>query len=199
MAANANHRPANRPSRRGEIVSAAASLLATDIPEQVSVADIAKRAGLTSAAIYYHFRSRDELVDEIVTCFAEEWTAVLTRELERLTSLDQLADFVNDHFRWIEANTHQATVYFVSSIGATLASETVRRETRYALTRVATDTVQRLGSGTSTLDVTIRALGLVTMVEVCAADALRPSSAFEELGPAKFRAAVTTMARKLFA
>lgn len=178
-------------------MTAAATLLATDAPEQVSVADIAKRAGLTSAAIYYHFRSRDELVDEIVSVFAEEWSKVVTQSLAEIQDLGGLTSFIETNFDWVESHGNRAMVYFVSSIGTTLASENVRRETRYALTRAASGAVQRLGSETSTVDGTVRALGLVTLLEVGAADILRPVSSYTDLGEVKFRKTMATIAQKL--
>lgn len=199
MAAKSTQRPANRPSRRDDIVAAAAQLLATDAPELISVADIARHAGLTSAAIYYHFRSRDELVDEIVATFAAEWSGVVAQGLTDLVALDGVPAFIDAVFDWIEADASRAMVYFVSSIGVTLASETVRRETRYATSREVGSTLQRLGDEASTVDLTVRSLGLVTLLEVGAADALRPAPAYRTLGRAKFRKALSGMVVKLFA
>ena len=41
--------------------------------ELVTVADIVERAGMTSAAFYYHFSSREELLEEVVEDFANQW------------------------------------------------------------------------------------------------------------------------------
>jgi AcrR family transcriptional regulator len=110
VAANASKRPANRPSRRNDIVAAAADLLATDTPEDVSVADIAGHAGLTPAAIYYHFRSRDELVDEIVLTFSQDWSAYVSQALEEQDSLAELRPFIDAHLDWIEQHERRAMV-----------------------------------------------------------------------------------------
>ena len=63
-------RPANRPSRRHEILEAAIDLLSVQPPDAIAVSDIAAHCGLTSAAYYYHFASKDAILDEIVADFA---------------------------------------------------------------------------------------------------------------------------------
>lgn len=161
--------------------------------------DIARHAGLTSAAIYYHFRSRDELIDEIVTTFADEWSAMVTEALGDLATTEELAGFIDRHSDWVEANSRRATVYFVSSVGATSASETVRRETRYKLCDEAMLALERLGKPASTVDLTVRALGVVNLLEVGSTDMLRPSSSFQTLGRVKFRKSMVRMVQQLVA
>jgi hypothetical protein len=78
-------------------------------------------------------------------------------------------------------------VYFVSSIGATSASESIRRETRYALTQQVQTALERLTDPMSSVDLTVRALGVVNLLEMSAADALGPSGPYRTLGKAKFR------------
>ena len=46
-------RPANRPSRRPEIVRAAIELLSVQLPDAISVGDIAAQAGMTPVS-YTH-------------------------------------------------------------------------------------------------------------------------------------------------
>jgi AcrR family transcriptional regulator len=197
VAVKTSQRPANRPSRRDEIVTAAADLLATDSPELISVADIAGHAGLTSAAIYYHFRSRDELVDEIVRTFSAEWSTYLTSALADLASIDELPAFVDAHNDWIKQRSNTAMVYFVSSIGATSTGETIRRSTRHALTREAGIAIGRLTSSQDSVDLTVRALGLISLLEVASSDILRPSASYRTLGKAGFRRIMTDMMRTL--
>ena len=45
-------RPANRPSRRHEILDAAVDLLAAQPPDEIAVSDIAAQCGMTPAAFY---------------------------------------------------------------------------------------------------------------------------------------------------
>ncbi|MCX6431408.1 MAG: helix-turn-helix domain containing protein, partial [Actinobacteria bacterium] len=70
MSKTRSSRPANRPSRRHEILEAAVDLLAVQPPDEIAVSDIAAHCGMTPAAFYYHFASKDEILDEIVAGFA---------------------------------------------------------------------------------------------------------------------------------
>ena len=72
-------RPANRPSRRHEILEAAVDLLAVQPPDEIAVSDIAAHCGMTPAAFYYHFASKDEILDEIVAEFAARWSETRRR------------------------------------------------------------------------------------------------------------------------
>jgi len=71
-------RPANRPSRRHEILESAIELLSVQPPDEIAVSDIAAHCGMTPAAFYYHFASKDEILDEIVADFAERCTVATT-------------------------------------------------------------------------------------------------------------------------
>ncbi|MBC7632205.1 MAG: hypothetical protein H7290_12215 [Flavobacterium sp.] len=58
--------------------------------------------------------------------------------------------------------------------------------------------MQRLGNETTPVDLTVRALGIVTLLEVGAADQLRSSLSFRAPGKVKFRETLTEMMHKLF-
>lgn len=197
VASNASAGPANRPSKRNDIIAAATDLLATDTPELVTVGDIARHSGLTSAAIYYHFRSRDEVIDEIVTTFAVAWSALVTEALEEVTSTGDFAELIERHNDWVEANSRRATVYFLSSVGTTTAIETVRRDTRYQLCDEAMRALKRLSDPRSTVDLTVRALGVINLLEVGSTEWLRSSASYQPLGRAKFRKSLVRMIQQL--
>lgn len=81
--------PARRPrqdSRRAAVVEAAAELFARKGFEGVSMRDIARRAGMLSGSLYYHFPSKDDL-------FAEVHAAAIARIHARLdAALEGLRD-----------------------------------------------------------------------------------------------------------
>jgi AcrR family transcriptional regulator len=52
------------------ILSAAIELLAGSRPEAITIREIAAKAGVNVAAINYHFRSKDNLIDEAVYAFS---------------------------------------------------------------------------------------------------------------------------------
>src|SRR5690348_14195897 len=75
-------RPANRPSRRHHLIDAAVELFSLEPWEVITVADIVERAGMTPATFYYHFSSREQLLEEIVADFAQKWIGMVERLLE---------------------------------------------------------------------------------------------------------------------
>src|SRR6516225_3497246 len=83
-------KPANRPSRRHYLVDAAVELFSLEPWEVVTVADIVERAGMTPATFYYHFSSREELLEEIVQDFARKWIGMVERLLDAADTPDAL-------------------------------------------------------------------------------------------------------------
>ena len=128
-------RPANRPSRRHEILEAAVDLLAVQPPDEIAVSDIASHCGMTPAAFYYHFASKDEILDEIVAGFAAQWTEAVTAALGDIRTEDDVAAAIDAVLTWAEDHEQSARVYFVTSVGATSSCEAVRRRTRNDLAR----------------------------------------------------------------
>jgi len=57
----------NEPSRRQEILDAAAHLFSTQGFATTTIRQIAERSKIESGSLYYHFRSKNELLQEIVT------------------------------------------------------------------------------------------------------------------------------------
>ncbi|AWH93084.1 TetR/AcrR family transcriptional regulator [Dietzia lutea] len=112
----ATSRPAHRPSRRREIISAALGELSDEkrTGEPATIEAIAHRAGVTAAAVYYHFSSRSELMSTILAEIHPEvmhlfevgdFTAVSAPFwIERL--VDALAD-------WVVDNPDAARFYFL--------------------------------------------------------------------------------------
>jgi len=62
------------PSRRQEILDAAAYLFSTQGFSATTIRQIAERCGIESGSLYYHFRSKNELLQDILT-FAITTTA----------------------------------------------------------------------------------------------------------------------------
>lgn len=65
-------KPAHRPSRRSDLLAAALEVLATNDPSDVSIDTIATSARMTTAAVYYHFASRTEIVDTLVSTIIDK-------------------------------------------------------------------------------------------------------------------------------
>lgn len=95
-------RPASRRlppvERMRQITSAAASLFAATILENVTVADIVKRAGVSRALFYRHYSSVNEVFDSVVDLVAQDFLARLETEAsdDSEAELDRvLRDFLN--------------------------------------------------------------------------------------------------------
>ncbi len=190
-------RPANRPSRRHEILEAAIDLLAAQPPDEIAVSDIAARCGMTPAAFYYHFASKDEILDEIVGTFADRWSNAVQEALAAVHSIDDLTACVDSVLTWVEENEQVARVYFVTSVGATSSCEAVRRRTRNELARRGARTFHEIAPEQDRIRVALAGLGLVTLLEIVARSRLELDPSYRTLGPVAFRQTSGQLARAL--
>lgn len=190
-------RPANRPSRRHEILEAAVDLLAVQPPDEIAVSDIAAHCGMTPAAFYYHFASKDEILDEIVAGFAEQWAETVQAALAEVSAQEDLPQCVDQVLSWVEEHERAARVFFVTSVGATSSCEAVRRRTRNDLARRAARTFRDIAPGQDRIRVAIAGLGLVTLLEIVARSRLDLDASYRTLGPVRFRATAGELAEAL--
>jgi AcrR family transcriptional regulator len=197
MPKSRSSRPANRPSRRHEILEAAIDLLAVQPPDEIAVSDIAAHCGMTPAAYYYHFASKDEILDEIVADFAAQWSECVQAALSSITSVDDLGACVDEVLTWVEDHERPARVYFVTSVGATSSCEAVRRKTRNDLARRAARTVREIAPEQDRVKVAIAGLGLVTLMEIVSRSRLELDASYRTLGPVRFRATAGQLAESL--
>src|SRR6476646_10826958 len=105
---------ANRPSRRQDLIEAAVELFSLQPWDFVTVADIVERAGMTPAAFYYHFSSREQLLEEIVAGFAEEWVAMIDRLLAVADTADALSYVPIALLDEVEQDEQSAKIFFLS-------------------------------------------------------------------------------------
>lgn len=197
MSKSRSARPANRPSRRHEILEAAIDLLSVQPPDEIAVSDIAAHCGMTPAAYYYHFASKDEILDEIVADFAVQWSEGVSVALADISSDEDLAPCVDAVLTWVEEHERSARVYFVTSVGATSSCEAVRRKTRNDLARRAARTLREIDPSRDRVRVAIAGLGLVTLLEIVCRSRLQLDTIYRTLGPVRFRAAAGHLAESL--
>ncbi len=93
-------------------------LFASPSSDSVTVAEIAETAGMTSAAVYYHFASKDDILLEGLRGFGEGLVVQASRLQEDLavdgTSIGQLPVRL---LAWLDERRDDATVWFVTSAG----------------------------------------------------------------------------------
>jgi AcrR family transcriptional regulator len=190
-------RPANRPSRRPDILRAAVDLLSVQLPDAISVADITTHAGMTPAAFYYHFSGKDELLNEVVSTFAQTWAAEVTARLEAVRVAADVPGVMTSIVGWLDENERPATVYFVTSIAATEQAEQTRRQTRVALQDAAIAAMRRAWPAGTSAETAVGGIALITLVEVVARSRLQLDESYRSLGPVRFRQAAAALARGL--
>ncbi|GHF24838.1 putative transcriptional regulator, TetR family protein [Streptomyces mashuensis] len=115
---------ASRPSRRGDgeptftetarrqqIVECAIDLIATKGYPATSLAAIAERAGISKAAVLYHFSSKDNLTRATLTHVLERFRAYVTERVERESDpVEALVAYVRAMIGYQQANRRHVRV-----------------------------------------------------------------------------------------
>ena len=178
-------------------MAAAVDLFKVQPPEIVTVADIADRAGMTSAAFYYHFASKEELLEEVVETFAQTWVEAATSRLETTPDVDHLGDFTDSILDWVEDHQPEALVFFSTAVGATAAVDRCRAETRERIIRVITTELKRLAPSRVPARTEASAVGLFVLIYLSARSQLTTDEVFTTLGRSRFRREVRVLANSV--
>jgi len=102
---------AKRTDRKRAILQAARTLFAHFGPRKVTMADIAQRAHLAKATLYYYFKSREDILREIIRNEgAELWRRVNEAVAQEHDPVAKLKAYVHTRFRAIE----ELSVYYSS-------------------------------------------------------------------------------------
>ena len=123
-------RPAHRPSRRDDVLAAGTLEFVERGFASVSVTDIAKRAGMTPAAVYYHFPTKEDVLLAIVGLTGDAISALCSDPLETAEPDRAVTALIDRFLAWLEAHPAEARLYYQSSQGATADVEALRREQR---------------------------------------------------------------------
>jgi AcrR family transcriptional regulator len=187
-------RPAHRPSRRGVVVSAAMQLFAVRPIDEVTVADIADEAGMTPAAVYYHYASKDDLLLDGLRLFAADLVAAVAAAVGPLGRGDDIGEAITDVLEWASERRYPATVWFVTSPGLSISVESLRRETRSELVAVFASAVRAVRPGTSVVEASASAAGLLALLEQSMASWLTEDTVLAQLGRRRFCGEVSALA-----
>lgn len=82
---------------RKRVLSEAASAILAGGPEAISVASLMSKVGLTHGGFYAHFRSKDELVAETITCVFDTAYETLKERAERVDATECMSQFVDGY------------------------------------------------------------------------------------------------------
>jgi AcrR family transcriptional regulator len=78
---------------------------------KASLAEIARRAGITKAAIFYHFAGRDELIREVLTTVLIEGARFMAERVSRQASpADELRTYIETNVDYIATHSKQTKV-----------------------------------------------------------------------------------------
>ena len=180
-------RPAHRPSRRGVIVSTAFELFAARPADSITVADIAAAADMTSAAIYYHYPSREEILLEGLREFAADYVNEVERiATEVVVPERQMGALVAPFVKWLGDNRTAATVYFVASRGASQQVEAIRRENALVLIPVLAAAAKKVRGKVPAAEAGVIAVGTISEIEIFASAFLSDDRSFTTLGRRRF-------------
>lgn len=104
--------PAAAPDRRSELLGTAAEVFAEQGYNATTVRKIADHAGMLAGSLYYHFDSKESMLEEILRTFLEElwdgYDAVLGAGLGPRETLEAL---VTESFREIDRHRAAVAIY----------------------------------------------------------------------------------------
>ncbi|WP_093610018.1 TetR/AcrR family transcriptional regulator [Streptomyces indicus] len=100
------------PARRRELLATAAEVFAAQGYNATTVRKIADEAGMLAGSLYYHFDSKEGILDEILSSFLEElwqgYDAVLAAGLGPRETIEAL---VTESFREIDRHRAAVAIY----------------------------------------------------------------------------------------
>src|ERR1051326_2333175 len=77
---------------REAILDAAEALMAERGPEGLTVSEVAHRAAVNRTTAYQHFRTREQVIDGVVTRLSEDVKRILDADLSLAERIDQIVD-----------------------------------------------------------------------------------------------------------
>ncbi len=163
--------------------------------EAVTVADIAEQAGMTPAAVYYHYPSKDDLLLDGLRGFTTSLLDQMIVELRKPGTDAGIGDVLVSLLSWCEGQRYAATVYFVTSPGISIAVEALRRETRLEMIKLLAQALRKRNTALQAPEASVFSAGLLNLLEQSAASWLTEDAVLANLGPRRFSAEVVHLAK----
>jgi AcrR family transcriptional regulator len=168
-------------------------LFATLPVEEVTVQDIAAAVGMTPAAVYYHFASKEQILIEGMQRFRDG----LLAELRRFDHDAGVGALVSHVVAWAGRRRVATTVYFVTSIGLNLMIEALRRETRVTMVEELRGVVRHARGRTSSAEAGVIAVGLVSLIETALASLVNQDATYQGIGARRFASEIGAFADRI--
>jgi len=173
-------------------------LFAASPSDAVTVAEIAEAAGMTSAAVYYHFASKDDILLEGLRGFGEALVVETRRQQHELaadgTSVGELPVRL---LAWLDERRDDATVWFVTSAGVSLVVEQLRRELRGELIAVLIRAAKAARPQAGVAEASVVATGLLSLIETAASSWLTVDESVTGLGRRRFLDETAVLAERI--
>ena len=173
-------------------------LFASQRSDAITVAQIADAAGMTSAAVYYHFASKDDILLEGLRSLGEALVTEARRTQQDIAVREaSIGELPVRLLGWMDERRAAATVWFVKSSGVSLAVEQLRREMRGELVTVFTRAAKVARVKISTAEAAVVATALLSLLETAAASWLTEDESLTGLGRTKFLDETARLAERI--
>jgi AcrR family transcriptional regulator len=169
------------------LINAAVELLALQPWEMVTVADVVARAGMTPAAFYYHFSSREQLLEEVVEEFAQTWVAATEALLAEASTIDELCQIPVALLDEVDGSQEVARIFFLSAASAPLLVERIHTDARNRLVLSAFEALRRISPKRPSAIARVNGVALVLVCEMAVRAHLARDETYRVLGPRRFR------------
>lgn len=84
----------NLTKRQQDIISIASRQIAAHGVKKLTIKTISKELGVTEPALYRHFSSKQEILQTLISCYAEDVNASLEKGHQAKTGLEQLQEYL---------------------------------------------------------------------------------------------------------
>jgi AcrR family transcriptional regulator len=111
-----------RESRKSQIMDAALELFADQGYTHTSISNIAAKAKISKGLIYNYYRSKDELLQEIIFSFMDYILDVFDFNRDEIITKKEITEFINVSFDMIKKEARFWKLYFALLVQPTVFS-----------------------------------------------------------------------------
>ncbi|HEX3047913.1 MAG TPA: TetR/AcrR family transcriptional regulator [Bacillota bacterium] len=108
----------NIPDAKNRILQAAVKVFAEKSFEGSRIDEVAREAGVPKSLIYYHFKSKNEIFEVLISNFIQEFMALLqvTENNTHQSKADKLSQWLRDSRAFGEKNADLVRIMFIESL-----------------------------------------------------------------------------------
>lgn len=129
-------RPDGVPGTRGRIQQIAIELFTENGYEATSLREIAERLGVTKAALYYHFKTKDEIVESLIGDQIARIDELIDWGREQPPTLDTRREFVRRYSDMLYRHDHHKLMRFFERNQTTMQSHKSGMQMRQRMTEM---------------------------------------------------------------